>query len=71
MSAVGTRANFIMDHLRRTRHYGPVTYVVWIVVVSAIGTLTGASLWPHSIFAAHDGSLRLRTTETDDMRRVC
>ena len=47
VSVVGTRATFIMDHLRKTRHYGPVTYVVWIAALIAIGTLTGASLWPH------------------------
>jgi hypothetical protein len=35
-----------MQHIRHTRHYGPITYAAWAAVYVVIGTLATASLWP-------------------------
>ncbi len=34
-----------MEHLRRIRHYGPITYTAWIAVYTAIAALATFSLW--------------------------
>ncbi len=36
-----------MQHLRRIRHYGPLTYVVWTGLFAAIAFFGGVSVWPH------------------------
>jgi hypothetical protein len=36
-----------MQNLRRTRHYGPITYAAWAAIYIVIGTLASVSLWPH------------------------
>jgi hypothetical protein len=34
-----------MQHLRRKRHYGPITYAAWASIYIVIATLASASLW--------------------------
>lgn len=34
-----------MEHLRRIRHYGPVTYAAWTAILLAIVFLGGFSVW--------------------------
>ena len=33
-----------MQHLRRLRHYGPTTYIAWVLIGGAVVLLTGFSL---------------------------
>jgi hypothetical protein len=34
-----------MQHFRRKRHYGPATYMAWVVITTAIAMLAGFSVW--------------------------
>ena len=34
-----------MQHLRRLRHYGPLTYAIWIGIFIVIAFLGGFSVW--------------------------
>ena len=36
-----------MRHIRRGRHYGPVTFSTWAAICVVIGTLATFSVWPH------------------------
>ncbi len=36
-----------MQHLRRERLYGAVTYAAWTAILGAIAFLGVTSVWPH------------------------
>ncbi len=34
-----------MQHIRRDRHYGPITYMAWTAILAAILCLGAFSIW--------------------------